>query len=122
MCIISLLTFFLRNYIETPNGMEHGIAGLGVDPSLGASLCVDHVLHIANLSEDVNAVQLEGEAAFQEGFGERTVPYDMGGIERTVAVAPAAIERGIGTELPVFGKVEQEVGSGCDVKGGDVFK
>lgn len=102
--------------------MQHGVAGQGVHPCFGASLRIDHVLHIADLSEDVHPVELEGEPFLQDAFGERAVPYQMGSVERPVAVSPAAVECGVGSDLPVLRQIEQEVSSGSNVECRDVFE
>lgn len=78
---------------------EHGIAGQGVYPRFGTPLCIDAVLYVANLPQQVYTCKLEREVAFQEGLGQRGVPHPVGGIERAVGIATASVEVHVGAQL-----------------------
>ena len=57
--------------------MEEDVAGHDVGVGLGAALGVHDSCDVAELSEDVKAVEEHKELAFEEGAREAGVPYLM---------------------------------------------
>lgn len=79
--------------------MEEHIAVQGVGPCFGASLRIDGLGDVAELVEQVEAVEHQEELAVEEGARETGVPAPFRVVHRSVSVASAAVKRQVGGEL-----------------------
>ena len=76
--------------------MEHGVAGKHVGVCFGASLSVDVVADVAELMEQVEAVEHYHPFASRDGIADPCVPYYVGGVERRIGISPACVGGEVG--------------------------
>ena len=98
--------------------MEHGVLGSDVAPGLGAALSVDGATDVAELTEEVEGIEHDGEAGLGEGAREAGVPHQFVGIHGVVVVAAARIHGHVGRELEAEGYLEDTAEAVVEV--GDV--
>ena len=79
--------------------MEHGVLGSDVAPCLCAALGVDGAAHVAELTEEVEGVEHDGEASLGKVTREACVPHQLVGVHGVVVVAAARIHGHVGGEL-----------------------
>ena len=60
------LGFFLRLLREAVADGEQGVAAHGIGPCLGATLCIDVVAQVADLSEEIVAAKLDEPLTLME--------------------------------------------------------
>jgi len=77
----NLPLFLLRLLIESVHHVQQGIAGQDVGVGLGASLGIDDAGDIVELTKDVEAVEHQQQATFEEGTREASIPYKVGGVK-----------------------------------------
>ena len=87
----------LRFEVHFIHYMQHGIARHSVVPCLGASLRVDYLANVRELTKQVEAIGHYSE--FAEGALKTCVPHEVVGVHRRIAVAVAAVHGDIGGQL-----------------------
>ena len=82
--------------------MEEAVTGHDVGEGLGAALGVEGAGDVAELSEDIEAVEHDEEIAFEEGTREAGIPDEIIGVQQRVGIACSAVEAEIRrkVELP----------------------
>ena len=98
--------------------MEHGVLGSDVAPGLGATLGVDGAADVAELAEEVEGIEHDGEACLGEGARETGIPHQFVGVHRVVVVAAARVHGHVGGELEAEGYLEDTAEAVVEV--GDV--
>ena len=102
--------------------MQEGVAGQGVGVGLGAALRVDGAGDIAELAEEVVAVEHDDEAAFEEGTRETAIPHPFVGVHRRVYVATARVEGHVGAQLQLPGQGKEGGERGLGARHVEVFE
>ena len=88
LCLFILLLWCLRNLICH---VHHHIVGYGVAPYLGASLRIHSICCIGQLVQEVETFGCKSESSLAEGACERSVPYEVVGVHRLVAIATTRV-------------------------------
>lgn len=81
--------FLLRHFRQFIRHMHHHIIRYGVAPYFGASLCIHSICGVGQLVQKVETFGCQSESSLAEGACERSVPYEVVGIHRLVAIAAA---------------------------------
>ena len=116
-CILGL-------FVEAVEDVEHCVLRGDIAPCFGAALSVDGAAHVAELSEEVEGIEHDGETDLGEGAREAGVPHEFVGVHGVVVVAAARVHGHVGGELETERNLEHsaeaivEVG---DVDGAEVL-
>ena len=96
--------------------------GHDVGVGLRAALGVEGAGDIAELSEDVEAVEHDEELAFEEGTGEAGVPNKVVGVQLWVGIACSAVEAEIGREVKLPRQLQDGREGGAAGEGTEVLE
>ena len=91
--------YTLRPLVQPVDDMDQCIAGHNVGVSLGAALGVEGACDVAELTEDVEAVDDNEEVALEEGSREARIPDEVAGVQVLVGIAGAGVEADVGAEV-----------------------
>ena len=83
--------------------MGHDVAGDDVVPGFGAALRVERTAHVAQVAEDVEGVDHEGEITLKDALGKAGVPDELVGVHAALFVAASAVEGQVGAQLDAAG-------------------
>ena len=103
--------FTLRLPVQPVDDVAQCIAGHDVGVGLGASLGVESAGDVAELTEDVEAVDDNEEVALEEGSREARIPDEVAGVQVLVGIAGAGVEAEVGAEVE-FPRQLQDGGEG----------
>ena len=118
MAEFSYVLAVLGSFIEAVEDVEHGVLGSDVAPGLGATLGVDGAADVAELAEEVEGIEHDGEAGLGEGARETGIPHEFVGVHGVVVVSAARIHGHVGRELEAEGYLEDTAEAVVEV--GDV--
>ena len=104
--VLQQLFCIIRLLIEAVEDVEHGVLGSDVAPGFGAALGVDGAADVAELTEEVEGIEHDGEAGLGEGAREAGVPHQLVGVHGVVVVAAARVHGHVGGELEAEGYLE----------------
>ncbi len=110
----------LRCLAEFIHQMHHRIAWQRIVPFLGLALSA-HLIHGARqILKNIKGLRLQRQLAFAERTGQRSVPYQITGVKRLLAVTTPAIFLQVGRErnLQEFClhlRIEREASILCNV-------
>ena len=90
------IIFTLWYLVQAIDNMEQCIAWHDVGIGLSTSLGIEGAGDVAELTENVKAVENHEQPAFQEGTREAGVPHEVVGVERLVGVARTGVEAEVG--------------------------
>ena len=62
--LFCFLLLILRSFVEAVDDVRHDVAGKGVAVGFGAALGVENLGDVAEVAEDVEGIEGEGEASF----------------------------------------------------------
>ena len=100
LCRLALpKNFTLRLLVQPVDDMEQCIAGHDVGVGLGAPLGVEGAGDVAELTEEVEAVDDKEESTLEEGSREASIPDEVAGVQVFVGIAGAAVEADVGAEV-----------------------
>ena len=102
--ILCFVPFLLRLFVESVEYVCHDIAVEGVAVGLGAALGIEVLGETAELAEDVEAVDGEGEAGLEESLAESCVPYEVVSVGGTAGISAAGVHGEVGGELHLPGQ------------------
>ena len=71
--------------------MQHDVMRQGAIPCFGAALCVDGVLCVAELVQDVECFDAGDELALEERLADGGVQHEVVGVQFAAAIAASAI-------------------------------
>ena len=105
--VLQQLFCILRLFVESVDDVGHDVAGQGVAVCFGAALRVDDLRDIAELIEDIESVEGEGEARLGEGLAQACVPHEVVSVGGAVGIAAARVHGEVGAELECCGQLHE---------------
>ena len=83
-------------HVDAVDGMEDAVGGYHVVECFGTSLCVHIALYVGEVAQEVEAVEHDGEFAFQQTFCDAGIPHQFVGVHGLFAVSTAAVHGDVG--------------------------
>ena len=102
--------------------MDQCIAGHDVGVGLSAPLGVEGASNVAELSENVEAVDDKEEITLEEGSREASIPDEVAGVQVFVGIAGAAVEADVGAEVEFPRKLQDGGEGGATGEGVEVLE
>ena len=99
---------FLRSFVQLICQMQQDIAVEGVRRSLYPPLCIDGLGHIAQLVQQVVAVQHHDELAVVEGAGKRGVPAPFACVQFLIGISSSQEVRHAGLKPKLVWQLQVE--------------
>lgn len=89
---------FLGRIAPFINGVEHEIGRNNVGVDFGASLAVECARDVAQVVENVEAIEREGEMSVKDGALDVGIPHKVVSVEVAIAVAASGKDGEVGVE------------------------
>ena len=114
--------YTLRPLVQPVDDMDQCIAGHDVGVGLGAPLGVEGAGDVAELTEDVEAVDDNEEVALEEGSREAGIPDEVAGVQVLVGIAGAGVEAEVGAEVELPRQLQDGGEGGATGEGVEVLE